>query len=173
MDQYLAKLGYDFLATAVALPAALETLITADFLLENDCVVLTRPHDPARVPLLESDLAKCEWEDGQTHFHPSACTTELDDELTYLTLALESGKRLMSRFTAELPQHRFRLTISFSETFRQNDEIEFFGSSTVRFYQIRSGGESTMRVDDLNRFKTEAVLEMETPTPGYLVSNTA
>ncbi len=162
MNAYLSKLGYDFLKRRVDLPEELEDLIQRDFLIENDCLTLKGDNSDSANPSFKQDLEKCEWEDHQNHFHPDFAYLNTEDELDYLKTALECGKRLAHRFSQELPHHRIRLLISFSETTEENGEIEAYGSSTVRFYQIRPTCDEKMRLEDLERFKSEAILEIET-----------
>jgi hypothetical protein len=78
-----------------------------------------------------------------------------------LQLALECGKRLAVRLEAEFPDKDFRLIISFNETRVVGNEVEIYGSSTVRFYQIRPDCESKMRIANLDNYKWDAVLEIE------------
>jgi hypothetical protein len=162
MDAYLSELGYDFLKRRVDLPEHLEDLIQRDFLIENDCLILKDENENSSNPIFEQDLEKCEWEDHHNHFHPDFAYVDTKDELDYLKAALECGKRLAHRFSQELPHHRIRLLISFSETTEENGETEVYGSSTVRFYQIRPACEERMRLEDLETFESEAILEIET-----------
>jgi hypothetical protein len=109
---------------------------------------------------LDTSLKKCEWEYAQNHFHPDSYV-DTDDQMQYLQLALECGKRLAKRLDAAFPGKNFRIAVSFNETKVSDGEIENYGSSTVRFYQIRQDCENGMRTADLNDFTLDAVLEME------------
>jgi hypothetical protein len=162
MDEYLSKIGYNFWETSISLPAGLETIVKSEFVIDHDCVVLKEVGNITNNPTLETALMKCEWEDFATHFHPDSFIDNVD-EIEYLKLALESGKRLAKRLEAEFPSKTFRLTISFSETKIENGEIETYGSSAVRFYQIREDCEDIMRITNIDDFKLDAVLEIEKP----------
>src|SRR5258708_31470562 len=92
MDKYLAKIGYDFWETSIPLPSDLEKIINSDFITDNDCIVLKEVGDITSNPQFDTGLKKSEWEDGETHFHPDAYI-HTDNEIEYLKLALECGKR--------------------------------------------------------------------------------
>ena len=143
------------------IPTDLEKIINRDFLTDNDCVILKGHYGHEKNPQLKSDLEKCEWEYDQTHFHPFLYAKQSNNEVEYLILALECGKRLAYRLKKQFENRRFRILISFSETEKNNGEIEWYGSSSVLFYQIREGSEKIMRTENLNDFKHDAVLEIE------------
>lgn len=164
MDGYLEKLGYDFLDKTIDLPAELEAIINLEFLTDNDCIILKSWYGHDENPALGTDLEKSIWEDDETHFHPDAYVPEGSDEIEYLACALECAKRLMLRLQKEFPSRPFRISVSFDETTYETEdpnEINSYGSSTVRFHQIRPTTEYTMYTDDLNDFKLNAVLEIE------------
>lgn len=159
MDEYLSKIGYNFWDTSIFLPAGLSKKIQSEFVKDNDCVVLKEDEITSN-PKFDTNIKKCEWEWFETHFHPDSYI-ETDDEIEYLKLALECSKQLAKRLDAEFKDKNFRLSVSFSETVKTENKIEFYGSSTVRFYQIRQECEDIMRTEDLNAFKLEAVLDIE------------
>jgi hypothetical protein len=84
------------------------------------------------------------------------------NELIYLKYALVSAKRLYNRLEKDFKEKKFRIIVSFYETVILNDEIETYGSSTVRFYQIRDTCDHNIRTEDLECFKSDAILELET-----------
>lgn len=161
MDGYLAKFKYDVWKTDLRLPGQLLKGIESEFLVDNDCVTLkgfSNNHPP---PLFKTDLEKCEWEYNETHFHSDMFIEIPSNEIEYLQIAIESGKRLATRLRSIFKEQNFRVIISFYETEKINDEVEIYGSSTVRFYQIRPGCEEIMRCQDLNDFAQDAVMEIE------------
>lgn len=160
MDSYLSKIQYDFWKTSITLPAELERIIKSEFVTDNDCLILKEVGNNRNNPKFDASLEKCEWENFQTHFHPDMYI-ETDNEIEYLQLALECGKRLAKRLDKEFPDKNFRISISFDQTKVVGDEIESYGSSSVRFYQVREDCENIMRTNDLNDFQFEAVLEIE------------
>jgi len=162
MTRYLDALGYDFQTHTRALPEHLEGLLDCDYLPDLDRVVLTKLNGDNKIPPLNTDLEKCEWEYNETHFHPDAYASRGAKELEYLELALESAKRLAEDIQKRFSSMRFRIQVAFSETEKNGQEIEFYGSSTVRLYRIRPACEDIMRNGDLDEFKTEALLEIET-----------
>ena len=162
MNSYLSQLEYDFLVKKVELPKELEEIVNADFLTDNDAIILKGLYKNQTNPLFNSDIEKCEWEYNETHFHPDGFIKRGDDEIEYMRFALECAKRLHERLDKNFKYKKFRLIVSFSETEKKGNEIETYGSSTVRFYQIRQGAEARMRSEDLNDFKQEAILEIET-----------
>ena len=160
MDNYLSKIDYNFWETSITLPADLERIIRSDFVTDNDCIVLKEVGNNLNNPKFDTSLKKCEWESFQTHFHPEMYI-DTANEIDYLKVALECGKRLAKRLDKEFPQKKFRVSISFDETRVVGDEIESYGGSSVRFYQVREDCENVMRTNDLNDFQFEAVLEIE------------
>ncbi|MGN6601599.1 MAG: hypothetical protein ACTHK8_04060 [Ginsengibacter sp.] len=160
MDSYLSKIDYNFWEISMTLPAELERIINSDFVTDNDCIVLKEVGDISTNPKFNTSLKKCEWEDSQTHFHPDMYI-DTDNEIEYLQLALESGKRLAKRLNTEFPDKDFRISISFNKTTIVDNEVENYGSSTVRFYQVRQDCENIMRTENLDDFKSDAVLEIE------------
>ncbi len=152
MEQYLEKTSFDFQEESVELPFELENLINRVFLTENGCIILKGVNNNEQNPKFETDFEKCEWEYNETHFHADAYSKEAVNELDFLILALECSKRLERRLRHSFPNEGFRISVSFSESIRNNNnEIEQYGSSTIRFHQIRSSCENKMRIDDLTR----------------------
>ena len=135
MDNYLVKLGYDFWNKTIELPTDLAKLINHDFLTTNDCVTL-RGCGFRVNPKFDNSLDKCEWEYFETHFHPDSYVDK-ENELEFLKLALECGKRLSKRLANRFENDKFRVVLSFSESMIIDGEIDTFGSSTVRFYKKR------------------------------------
>ena len=160
MDKYLSKIGYNFWETSLSLPVGLEKIVQSEFITDNDCIILKSVAQIETNPKFDTNLEKCEFEDFENHFHPDSYI-ETNNEIDYLKLALECGKRLAKRIDSELKTDNFRVGISFSETTVENGEIEFYGSSTVRFYKVREDCEEIMRTSNLDDFESEAVLEIE------------
>ena len=160
MDKYLSRIDYNFWDKTITLPKDLERIVDSEFIIDNDCIVLKEVGNIKANPQFDTNLKKCEWEDFETHFHPDSYI-DTENEFEYLKLALECGKRLTRRFEKEFKDKNFRLLISFSETEIIDGEIESYGSSTVRFYQIRQDCENIMKSENLDDFKFEAVLEIE------------
>ena len=160
MDKYLSRIDYNFWDKTITLPKDLILFVDSEFVTNNDCIVLKEVGNIETNPKLKTSLEKCEYEDSETHFHPDSYV-DTEDEIEYLKLALECGKRLTKRFETEFQDKNFRLIISFSETEITDGEIESYGTSTVRFYQIRQDCEHIMRTDDLNSFEINTLLEIE------------
>jgi hypothetical protein len=154
MDRYLKELGYDFLNVSYSLPSDLKKIVQSDFVTNNDCIIISGQYAISSNPKLNAELEKCEWENNETHFHTDWNASQYtNDELEYLKLALECAKVLAIRLTENVPDKKFRILVSFSETtYDINNEIDSYGSGTVRFYQIRENAESTFRTEDLNDF---------------------
>jgi hypothetical protein len=159
MDLYLEKLGYDFGDNKINLPIDLEKIVSSNFLTTNDCVTL-KGFGHKINPRFDTAFEKCDWEYNETHFHPDSFAKG-DDEIEYLKLALECGKRLSRRLAKRFKNDNFRIQISFMESQWINGEIDNYGSSTVRFYKIRPEAESGIYVDNLDIYKVGAVLELE------------
>jgi hypothetical protein len=159
MDLYLEKLGYDFGDNKINLPVDLEKIVNSNFLSTNECVTLNGFGHKIN-PRFDTAFEKCEWEYNETHFHPDSFA-QSDDEIEYLKLALECGKRLSRRLAKRFKNDKFRIQISFIESQCKNVEIDIYASSTVRFYKIRSEAESDIYVDNLDVYEVGAVLELE------------
>lgn len=159
MDLYLKKLGYDFGDYRIDLPVDLEKIVNSNFLTTNDCVTL-KGFGHRINPRFDTAFEKCDWEYNETHFHPDSFSKG-DDEMEYLKLALECGKRLSNRLSKRPKKDKFRIQISFMETQWINGEIDVYGSSTVRFYKIRPEAEDGIYIEDLDIYEGDAVLELE------------
>lgn len=159
MDLYLEKLGYDFVDKKINLPVDLEKIVNSNFLTTNDCVTL-KGFGHRINPSFDSEFDKCDWEYNETHFHPDSFVNG-NDEIEYLKLALECGKRLSHRLSKRFKNDKFRIQISFMATQWENDEIEAYGSSTVRFYKIRPEAEKGFYISDLDVYEEDSVLEIE------------
>jgi hypothetical protein len=161
MDSYISKFGYNFLLEKVDLPKELRNIVNSEFLNENDTIILKGLYGHETIPKFDNDIEKCEWEYNETHFHPDMFAKNTDNETIYLKLALEGAKQIMERLTKQFNGRKFKVIVSFSETKTENGEIASYGSSTVRFYQIRSSCEDRMRHPNLDNFREDAVLEIE------------
>jgi len=160
MDDYLLKLGYDFWEKTIELPTDLAKITNSDFLTTNDCVTL-KGFGHRINPKFDNDSGKCEWEYNGTHFHPDNYV-DRENEIDFLKLALECSKRIFERLSNRFKNDRFRVIISFCESTIIDGEVDTYGSSTIRFYKIRSVCDEIMYIDNLNDFETDAVLEIET-----------
>jgi len=159
MDLYLEKLGYDFGDNKINLPVGLDKILNSNFLTTNDCVTL-KGFGHRTNPKFGTAFEKCDWEYNETHFHPDSFIKG-DDQMEYLNLALECGKRLSYRLFKRFKNDKFRIQISFMETQLVNNEIDVYGSSTVRFYKIRPEAEDCIYISDLDVYEGNAVLEFE------------
>jgi len=161
MKKYCSELEYEFLTKDIELPAELSRIINSDFITNNDCITLKGLHPHKTNPNFKNDFEKCKWEDGQTHFHPDNYIENKHNEIEFLMYALESGKQLMKRLKQNFPVINFRIFIFFSKTnYNQNGEIEFYGSSNVRFHKIRNGAEKHLYPEHLDDFKSDGVMEI-------------
>lgn len=161
MKSYLVDFKTDVFQTPI--PKKLNALLNQSFLHENGCITIKGLYGHKGIPYFSTSTERSIWEDNETHFHPDAFYGEVKDEIVYLKSALICAKRLYKRLSLCFPQKRFRIIVSFNETERNiKGEIETYGSSTVRFYQIRKESEKTMRIDDLESFKGHALMEIET-----------
>lgn len=159
MDLYLEKLAYDFGDNKIDLPVELEKIVKSNFLTTNDCVTLNGFGHRIN-PRFDNAFEKCDWEYNETHFHPDNFAKG-DNEMEYLKLALECGKRLSYRLSKQFKNDKFRIQISFMETQWIKGEIDAYGSSTVRFYKIRPEAENGIYIMDLDVYEGNAVLEFE------------
>ena len=161
MNAYLKQLNYDFEKTAYVIPDKLIKIIQADFMDDNDCIILKLDNNHKHNPVLHSDFEKCDYEYNE-HFHPDFAVIGVkEDETEYLKLALECGKALALRLKSNYPEKEFRIVISFSETRYEGQEIDSLGSSRVSFHQIRQSAEWAFRIDNLNDYKSEAIMNIE------------
>jgi len=162
MEGYLYKMAIRYPEASIELPAELEQTISNEFITENDCIILKGLGGNEQNPKFESDLEKCEWEYNETHFHPDEYSAKNADELDFLLFALESSKRLAHRLQEQFPTKAFRIVASFCETHKDHlGRVESYGSSTVRFYQIRRSYENRMRSHDISEFQLDAISEIE------------
>jgi hypothetical protein len=162
MDGYLKELNYDFETSSYAISEKLTNIIQADFIDNNDSITLIGVGSHTQNPLFQAPFQKSEWEYNETHFHPDwSVMGDKEEETDYLKAALECGQRLAKRLKNAYSEKHFRVIISFSGTVYDSKEVESYSSSTVRFYQIRREAEYLMRIEDLNDFKTEALMEIE------------
>lgn len=159
MAIHLKNLGYDFSTTEYTLPTDLEELLESPIVERNGCFLLSACCDNA--PAAMNDFDKTVYEDFENHFHPDGYgETGTQTDIDNLKYGLESAKRLATRLQ-QLRPTRFRILLSYSETEYDGDEFVVISSSTVRFHALREGA-AGMRIDELNSYELEAVLEMET-----------
>lgn len=158
MQRTLEQRGHDFTKHTVTLPTELEKLVDSGFKTEQDCVLLKNVD--CGQGQLDSDYKKTEYEDFENHIHIDDYVSDQSDEFEYLKVGLEFGKRIYNKLKADL-RADFRITISFSETFHVGQEIETYGGCVVRFYKVRPTCDNKFRVDNLDKFETEGVLEIE------------
>lgn len=162
MDAYLNELNFDFETSTYPITEELSNIIQADFIDNNDSITLKSIAGHIQNPLFKTSLEKSEWEYNETHFHPDwSVMGYKEEEKEYLKAALECGKQLVWRLRDCYPDKHFRVVISFCETTYDGKAVDFYGSSTVRFYQIRPEVETIMRIDDLNYYQADAVMDIE------------
>ena len=160
MDKYLLKLGYNFWEYKADLPQDLEKIVNSKFIVDNDCITL-KGLGISNNPIFQTDIEKSEWEYNETHFHPDSFSKE-KNEMEYLKLALESGKQIAARLSIQFKsKKKFRIIVSYNETITKNGEIDCYGSSKVRLYQIRGESKNTIFPEDLEEYKSDALLLIE------------
>ena len=159
MDRTLGQRGHDFIHQTVTLPFELEGLIDEGFRSERDCILL-KHIEYFGSGILPSDFKKTEYEDFENHIHIDDYTSEVTDEFEYLRVGLEFAKRMYKRLN-ETYQNQFRMMVSFSETTYLGQEIDTYGSCVVRFHMIRPSCDANFRVNDLDKYETEAVMLIE------------
>jgi hypothetical protein len=159
MDRTLGQRGHDFIHQAVILPSELEGLIDSGFRDEKDCILL-KHIDYFGTGIADSDFKKTEYENFENHIHVGDYTSDITDEFEYLRVGLEFAKRIYKRLNGTY-HNQFRMTVSFSETTYAGQEIETYASCVVRFFMIRPSCDAKFRVDDLDKYETEAVLVIE------------
>jgi hypothetical protein len=160
MNSLLNGLGYDFKRKLIDLPKPLIDFLNSPIVISNGCILIRQLCEKAPDNL--SDLAKSEYEYSENHFHPDSFVDDELEDLDHLKLGLECLKLLASRLGKEFSNLRFRIFLSYSQTEKTNNEIDVYASSTLRFYQIRREIVNVMGIEDLDAFKSEAVLEIET-----------
>jgi hypothetical protein len=158
LDKALGLRGYDFIKQTITLPAELQTIIDSGFHTEGDCILLK--HFSAEPVSLDSDHAKTEYENTLNDIHIDNYTTEVTDEFEYLKVGLEFSKRLYHKLK-ENHQVDFRIILSFSETTRVGEEVDFYGGCVVKFHKIRPACDHKFKLEDLNKFQLEGVIVIE------------
>ena len=162
MDDLLESLEYNYQEKSAALPKKLIHLLHCPFLVGNDLVLLKS--DAQFIP--EKELAtavdKCAYEDIENHFH---IDDYVDDVINYNSLAffelgLAFTMQLADRLQSEFPKISFRVLLSFGAV--DSDKQHQFGNCVTRFYTIRAEAETAFRIQNLEVFKNEAILTIET-----------
>ena len=156
MTRTLEQSGHDFTKQTVTLPTELKKLIDSGFRDEQDCILLKdfQYFGPGE---LDSDQKKTEYEIFLNDIHIDDYVSDPSDEVEYLKVGLEFGKRIYERLKEDY-RRDFRITISFSETVHVGQEIEIFGGCVVKFHKVRPYCDNSFRVDDLDKFEAEGVL---------------
>jgi hypothetical protein len=159
MTRTLEKRKHDFIKETVTLPTELKKLIDSGFRREQDCILL-KDFECFGPGLLESDDKKTEYEDFLNDVHIDDYVTDTSEEFEYLKVGLEFGKRIYERLKLNFKRD-FRITVSYSETNYEGQEIDGYGGCVVKFYTIRPGCDDKFRIDDLDKFEAEGVLVIE------------
>ena len=161
MDEYLQILGYDFWENSVVITEGITRLTKCKFLDGKDLIILNSfgQHIPAI--LNENAVDKCEFE----NFENRICIADYvsykknHDDFYFLSLGLEFTKIIAKRLQKEFPERSFRLKLSFGKI--EDTDICEYGNCNVSFYTIRDDAEHIYRIDDLNNFKNEGLLEID------------
>jgi hypothetical protein len=158
MEKYLGLIGSGLGSITFPLTDEVKQIVFSDFEDSNDCITCKKL--VSFNPYFDNDTDKCWWEYDETHFHPDwQLLNETENEIDYLKAAITSAVVLATRLSKKYPDKGFRIFVSFYET-DKNDSDSPYGSSTVRFYQIRENfvGETELR--QLDNYKSDAVLEI-------------
>lgn len=162
MNRYLEELGYDFWTQTIPLTTGLERILNSPFIEGNGLLVLNVLCQKLPSDELPNSTAKCEYEDFENHFH-------IDDyvpgpinynDIHFLGLGLEFLKRLTTRLQTEFAEENIRVTLSYGKV--EDEDVKEFGNCVVRFYKVRPEAESVFRTRNLDDFKLDGVLEIET-----------
>ncbi|MCO4293076.1 hypothetical protein NF867_09390 [Solitalea sp. MAHUQ-68] len=159
MTRTLEERKHDFVKETVTLPTELMKLIDSGFRTEQDCV-LFKDFEYFGPGLLDSDDRKTEYEDFLNDVHIDDYVTETSDEFEYLKVGLEFSKRIHAGLKVNFKTD-FRITVSYSETSYEGQEIDNYGGCVVKFYMIRPSCDDKFRIDDLDKFETEGVMVLE------------
>jgi hypothetical protein len=92
--------------------------------------------------------------------HIDNYVTDTPDEFEYLKVGLEFSKRIYLELKLNFKTH-FRITVSYSETTYEGQEVDNYGDCVVKFHMIRPSCDDKFRIDDLDKFETEGVLVIE------------
>lgn len=159
MSTILSDNKYDYLTQNIKLPIDLQNLIDSGFRTEQDCILLKDSvyFGPGE---LKSDFDKCSYEDFLNDIHVYNYISNVKNEFEYLKIGVEAGKQLYLKLKESFANN-FRLTIYYNESTYANQGITEYGVCVIRFYTIRQSCEDKFRVDDLDVFKTEAVMVIE------------
>ena len=85
---------------------------------------------------LESDYDKTSYEDFLNHIHIDGYIPDSADEFDYLKFGLEFSSRLHEKLSSTFP-NSLRITVSFSQTTYNGNDIDTYGGCVVKFYSIR------------------------------------
>lgn len=159
MDKRLNDIGYDFINYTLTLPTEMQEIIDEGFRIEQDCILMTGsqyfgPGD------LDNDFKKTQYEEFLNDIHITDYLKDTVDEIEYLKIGVEFGKRLYDGLQKEF-QTDFRVIISYSETSYTGQEIDSYADCVIKFYKIRQDGDDKFKIVDLNEFETEAVMVIE------------
>lgn len=161
MNRILEDKQYDFINQTLSLPTELQKLVDSGFRTEQGCIFF-KDFKYFGPNALDSDYKKTEYEDFLNHIHidDHITYTEDKDEFEYLKVGLEFSKSVYRELKSAY-QSNFRITVSFSETKFDKEDIDTFGGCVVRFYMIRQSCDDKFKIESLDEFKNEAVLEIE------------
>lgn len=161
MDCYLDELGYNFWEKSVDLTDGLNRIIKCEILNEKDLIILNSGGLIIPEVQFKNSIDKCEFEDSVNQFHIDDYVADRIsyNDLHYLGLGLEFTKQLTRRLENEFPQKHFRIILSFGKV--KDTDVYEFGNCVARFYTIREEVEKTFKVDDLNSYEDEGIIEIE------------
>ncbi len=159
MTRTLEKRKHDFAKETVILPTELMKLVDSGFRTEQDCI-LFKDFEYFGPGLLDSDDKKTEYEEFLNDVHIDDYVTDTSDEFEYLKVGLEFSKRVHVGLKLNFKTN-FRITVSYSETTYEGQDIENYGGCVVKFHMIRPSCDDKFRIDDLDKFDTEGVLVIE------------
>ncbi|CAM1355438.1 hypothetical protein [Tenacibaculum halocynthiae] len=161
MDGYLEDLGYNFWEKSVDLTDGLNRIIKCKILNEKDLTILNSGSQFIPEVPIENSIDKCEYEDSENHFHIDDYVAHRINynDLHFLGLGLEFTKQLTKRLEKEFSKNHYRIILSFGKV--EDTDVYEFGNCVTRFYSIREDAEKDFKIDDLNSFKEEGIIEIE------------
>jgi len=162
MDDYLKDLGYNFWEKSIDLTDGLNRILKCEILNDKDLIILNSGGEFLPEIPIESAIDKCEYEDSENHFHIDNYVAHKMNfnDLNFLGLGLEFIKRLTNRIVNEFPEKSVRISLSFGKV--EDTDVYEFGNCVARFYTIRKQAEKVFKCVDLNNFKIEGIIEIET-----------